>query len=135
MENMVLCGTLPKSVSEVGFWGKAAFLESISFHSQMLVATNFGLVQGDRIIIANIFINTNIVNFTRISFYELLKIPIVMISAMFEKLCLIFSSSKVKKKFLNIKNPRHTPWPHWKNAQRVSLGIWLTQKFLITSFF
>ena len=44
---MVLCGTLLKSVSEVELSGKAVFLESVSFHSQMVRATNFGLVLGD----------------------------------------------------------------------------------------
>ena len=35
MEKIVLCGTLLNSVSAVGFSGKADFLESVSFHSQM----------------------------------------------------------------------------------------------------
>ena len=48
----MLCGTLLQNVSAVGFSGKAAFLESVSFHIQMLGATNFGIVLGGCIFIA-----------------------------------------------------------------------------------
>ena len=65
---MVLFGTLLKSVSAVGFLGKADFLESVSFHSQMLGATNFGLVLSNCIVIAMIFIKKYIVKLSRISF-------------------------------------------------------------------
>ena len=57
---MLLCGTLLKRLSAVGFSGKAAILESVSFHSQMLGATIFGLVLGVCIVIAIIFIQKNI---------------------------------------------------------------------------
>ena len=40
--------------------GKAAFLESVSFHSQMLGVTNFGLVLGDCIVIAMNFIKNTL---------------------------------------------------------------------------
>ena len=43
---------LLKSVNTVGFSGKAALLESVSFYSQMLGTTNFGLVLGDCVVFA-----------------------------------------------------------------------------------
>ena len=52
----VLCGTLLISVSAVAFSGKAAVLESLSFHSKILGATNLGLVLGYSIVIAMIFL-------------------------------------------------------------------------------
>ena len=79
---MVLCGTLLKSVSAVGFSGKAVFFGKCVFYSQMLGATNFGLVLGDCIGIAMIFINKYFEKLSRISFYELVKIPIILIWAM-----------------------------------------------------
>ena len=53
---MVHLGALLKKSSVVGFSGKAAFWESMSFHSQMLGPTNFGLILDDCIVIAIIFI-------------------------------------------------------------------------------
>ena len=91
---MVVCGTLFKSVSTVGFSGKADFLESLSFHSQMQGATNCGLVLGDCIVIEMISIQKYIVKLSRISFVELLKIPITIIWAMLKKLCLVFFRQK-----------------------------------------
>ena len=44
--------SLIKSVNTVGFSGKAALLESVSFYSQMLGTTNFGLVLGDCVVFA-----------------------------------------------------------------------------------
>ena len=85
-----LCGTLLKSVSAVGFSGKAAFLESVYFHSQMIGATSFGLVLGDHNVIVLIFFNKYIVKFSRICFYDLLTIPIIIICSMLKKLCLVF---------------------------------------------
>ena len=70
---------------------KSSFLESVSFHSQILVATTFGLVLGDCIVIAIIFITKYVVKLSRITFYELLKIPIIIIWAMLEKVCLVFT--------------------------------------------
>ena len=43
---MVLSGTLLKSVSPVGFSGRAVFLETVSFYSQMFGANNFEVVLG-----------------------------------------------------------------------------------------
>ena len=51
---MVPFGTLLQSVSAVGISGKAAFLESVSFHSQMMGATYLVLVLGNCIVIAMI---------------------------------------------------------------------------------
>ena len=67
-KKIVLCGTLLKSVNAVSFSEKAAFLESVSFNSQMLGATNFGLVLGG----ALIFINKFIVKLFRIFFFCIL---------------------------------------------------------------
>ena len=53
-EKIVLFGTLLQSVSAVGFSGKAALLESVTFHSQMMGATNLVLVFGNCIVIAMI---------------------------------------------------------------------------------
>ena len=53
---MVLCGILLKSVNAVGFSGKAIFLESVFFHSEMISVIIFGLVLGDCIVNAMIFI-------------------------------------------------------------------------------
>ena len=58
-KKLVLFETLLKSVSAVGFSGKADFLESVCFYSQMLGATSFGLVLGDCVVIAMIFIKKN----------------------------------------------------------------------------
>ena len=60
-EKKGFCGTLLKIVSEVGFSGKAFFLESMSFHSQILGATNCGLVLGNCIGNAIIFIQKYVV--------------------------------------------------------------------------
>ena len=68
MENVMLCGTLQKIVSAFWFSGKIAFLESVSFHSQILGATNFGLVVDDCIIFAIIFIKKYIVSWGEILF-------------------------------------------------------------------
>ena len=46
MEKIVFFWTLLKSVSAVGFSGKATVLESASFYSQMLGANIVGLVLG-----------------------------------------------------------------------------------------
>ena len=61
---LVLCGTLFKSVSAVGFLGEEAFLESVSFHSEMLGATNFGLVLGDCLVNAMICIKNIVSKFS-----------------------------------------------------------------------
>ena len=75
----VLCGSLLKSVSAVRCSVKSAFLESVSLYSQMLGATDFGLVLGDCIVIAMTFIQKYVVKMSRISFYEFLKIPIITV--------------------------------------------------------
>ena len=59
-KKMVHLGALLKKSSAVGFSGKAAFWDSVSFHSQMLGATNFGLILDDCIVIAIIFIRKKI---------------------------------------------------------------------------
>ena len=81
----MLFGTLLKSVNVVGFSGKAAVLESVSFHRQMLSTTNFQLVLGNCIVNAMIFIKIYFVKLSMIGFYELLKIPIIIIGAMLKK--------------------------------------------------
>ena len=49
-------GTLLKTVSAVGFSEKPSFCESVSFHSEMLCETNFGLLLSICIVNAMIFI-------------------------------------------------------------------------------
>ena len=80
---IALCGTLFKSVSSVRRPGTETFLESVYFHSEMLVANNFGLVLGDYLVNVMIFIKKYIIKLFRISFYELLKIPIMTVLASF----------------------------------------------------
>ena len=75
-------GSLLKSVSAVGISEKQLFLESGSFHSDMLGATNFG----DCIVNTMIFIKKYVVRLYRLSFYELFKIQIMTILAMLKKL-------------------------------------------------
>ena len=53
---MVLCGTVFKSINAVGFEGKEDFWESVSFHIEMYGATSFGLVLGDCLGNAIIFV-------------------------------------------------------------------------------
>ena len=49
------CGVVKLfALGAIGFSGKSAFLESVSF--QMLDATNFGLILGNCIVIAMFFI-------------------------------------------------------------------------------
>ena len=55
-KKMMLCGILFRSVSSVEFSVKAAFLESVSLHSEMIGATNFGLVLVHGIVIKMFFI-------------------------------------------------------------------------------
>ena len=53
----MLCVTLFKSVGAVRFSGKDAFLESMSFHSEILGETNFGLVLDNFLVNAMILRN------------------------------------------------------------------------------
>ena len=89
---MLLGWTLLDNISAFGFSGKADFLESVFFH-------NFGLVQGNCIVNAMLFINKYSVNLFIISFYELIKIPIVIIKAKLKFFCLAFFSSKAVELF------------------------------------
>ena len=52
--------------------------------------TNFGQGLRNCHVSAMIFIKKYIVKLSRISFYEFLKIPIMIIGSMLEKLCLVF---------------------------------------------
>ena len=51
----MLSGTVFKKCNVVGFSGKAAVLESVSFHSKMLNATNVGLVPDNCLVNTIIF--------------------------------------------------------------------------------
>ena len=61
----------------------------MSFHSEILCATNFGLVLDNCLVNAMVFIKKNIVKLSRIRFYELINIPVVIFWAIFEKVCLV----------------------------------------------
>ena len=65
----ILCFVGLKSVSAVGFSGKAYFLESVYFHSQIMGATNFGLALDNSIVITMFFIKNYIVKLSMISFF------------------------------------------------------------------
>ena len=128
---MVLFGTLLKSVSAIGFQGKAAFLASVFFHSQMLGVTNFGLVIYDCTVIAMIFIEFFFVKLPRISFNELLKIHIIIILVRLKKVCLAFFLQN-RLKILRKTNLAQTRWPFWKNLQCVCLGFFILHNYIIT---
>ena len=53
---MVICWTLVKSLSAVGFSGGEKVFSSVSFHSKMLGLTNVGLVLRNCLVVAMIVI-------------------------------------------------------------------------------
>ena len=57
-------------------------METVSFHLEMFIFTNFGLDIGVSIVIGVIFINKYLVHFFRIRFSELIKILIMKILAL-----------------------------------------------------
>ena len=69
------------------FQKKTTFLESVSFHYEMFDVTNFRLVLGVCIVHMVIFITKYLVKLFRIPFWELIKILILIILKMLEKLC------------------------------------------------
>ena len=85
-------------------------MESVSFHHEMFDVTNFRLVLGVCIVHVVIFINKYLVNLYRIRFCELLKILIMIILKMLEKLCNV-NFFKLDKKNVNHKkkNGKHNP--------------------------
>ena len=87
---MVWVGFCSEVISAVGFSGKPIFLESVSFYLEMFDVTIIRLV----LVVCNvhvvIFIKKYPVNLFRISFCELLKILLMLILKMLEKLCLVF---------------------------------------------
>ena len=86
-----------KSVSVVGFTEKPSFLESVFFHGEMFCVTNFLLVLVICIVILMIFIKKTLINFVRISFYNLLKIIHMINLARLKKMpCVFFSTRKNK---------------------------------------
>ena len=83
-------GLYSKSVTAVGFSGGK---KNILFESEMFGATNFEIILGNCLVNAMIFIKKNIyfVKFSKISFYEFVNIPMMMIWSMFDKINLVFS--------------------------------------------
>ena len=109
--SIVLLNTAVVLVNTSRIFWKSSFLESVSFHSQMLQGTNFGLVLGDCIVVEIIFINKYIIKLIRICFFVLFlfsTIPIVIIWVILEKLCLVFSSSKAIKNVQYEKSKTYT---------------------------
>ena len=90
------------------------FLESVYFHSEILGVNNFGLVLGDCLVNAKIFINKYIVKLSIIFFLWIVKDPQYDNMGYFWKIMHILSSSKASKKILDIKNQKHTHWPYLK---------------------
>ena len=66
---------------------KTIFLESVSFHHEMFDINSFRLVLGVHIVLVLIFIKKYLVNLFSISFCDLLKILLIIILKMLEKLC------------------------------------------------
>ena len=64
----MLFRTSLKSESAVVFSEKGAFLKSMAFHSQMMDATSVGLVTGNCIVIATIFMKKYIVKGYKMSY-------------------------------------------------------------------
>ena len=71
-------------------------MESISFHSEILGETNFGLVLDSFLVNAMILINKTYVKFSRISFYGMLKIPIIITWVLMKKVCLAIIFKAIK---------------------------------------
>ena len=101
-------GLCSKVVSAVGFSEKPIFLESVSFHHEMFDVTSFRLVLGVYIVHVVIFIKKYLLNLFRISFCDLLKILIMIILKLLEKLCNV-NFFKFDKKNVNYKTRRGRP--------------------------
>ena len=113
-----------KVVSAVRFWEKNLFfLESVSFHYEMFDVTNLRLVLGVCTVQVVIFIKKYLVKLFRIKFWELIKILIMIILKILEKLCHVnFFKFDLKKEM--IKKRKISRWAFKKTLSVMFLDFW-----------